>query len=241
MTFGGDWIVGRSREGRYAFEVGNRWTLAMCIALAPCASGCGTAADTPSQVGTSAVGGRGGIAASEGGSSSDGATGEEDGAFLEVESDAGAPPCADAGRLFVEVTGDGPTQTYAAGCELAVVPYGGHVYSGGEGDSTGEGVIGGCAVAHSLNSNLPVPSSISVTSSLAAAGATDAAAIAYNDARGRAWSGSATLHITQWSPVGGTIEGSYAGTAAIAGDAGGALTLGGSFRVCHAFDGSPAP
>jgi hypothetical protein len=84
-----------------------------------------------------------------------------------------------------------------------MVPYGGHVYSGGEGDSTGEDVIGGCAVAHSLNSNLAAPSSISVTSSLAAAGDTDAATIAYNDARGRAWLGSATLHITQWSPVGG--------------------------------------
>jgi hypothetical protein len=212
----------------------------MCIALAPCASGCGTA-DTPSQAGTSTDGGHGGIAATEGGSSSNGATGEGGGAFLAGELDAGSPPCADAGSLFVEVMGDGPTQTYAAGCELAMVPYGGHVYSGGEGDSTGEGLISGCAVAHSLNSNLPAPSSISVTSSLAAAGDIDAAAIAYNDARGRAWLGSATLHITQWSPVGGTIEGSYAGTTAIAGDAGGPLALGGSFRVCHAFDGSPAP
>jgi hypothetical protein len=222
-------------------RLGNRWMLATCIGLAPCASGCGTAGDTPSQAGTSRDGGHGGIAASEGGSSSDGATGEADGAFLEVELDAGAPPCADAGSLFVEVTGDGPPQTYVAGCELAMVPYGGHVYSGGEGDSMGESLIGGCAVAHSLNSNLPAPSSISVTSSLAAAGDTDAAAIAYNDARGRAWLGSATLHITRWSPVGGTIEGSYAGTTAIASDAGGPLALGGTFRVCHAFDGSPAP
>jgi hypothetical protein len=110
-----------------------------------------------------------------------------------------------------------------------------------EGDSTGEGVITGCDVADSLNSNLPAPSSISVTSRLAGAGDTDAAAIAYNDARGRAWSGSATLHITRWSPIGGTIEGSYAGTTAIAGDAGGTLALGGSFRVCHALDGAPAP
>jgi hypothetical protein len=213
----------------------------MCIALAPCASGCGTGADTPSQAGANADGGHGGIAASEGGSSSDGATGEWGGAFLAGEPDAGAPPCADAGSLFVEVTGDGPTQTYAAGCELAMVPYGGHIYSGGEGDGTGEGVIIGCAVARSLNNNLPAPSSISVTSGLAAAGDTDAAAIAYNDARGRAWLGSsATLHITQWSPVGGTIEGSYAGTA-ITGDAGAPLALGGTFRVCHAFDGLPAP
>jgi hypothetical protein len=209
----------------------------MCIALAPCASGCGRAGDTPSQAGTSADGGDGGIAASEGGSSSGGGAG----VFLDVESDADAPPCADAGSLFVEVTGDGPMQAYAAGCELAMVPYGGHVYSGGEGDSTGEGLLSGCAVAVALNSTLPGPSSISVTSSLAAAGDTDAAAIAYNDARGRAWLGSATLHITQWSPVGGTIKGSYAGTAAIAGDAGSSLALGGSFRVCHAFDGSPAP
>src|ERR1700722_17464134 len=114
----GDWTVCRSREERYAFEVGNRWILAMCIGLAPCASGCGTAGDTPSQAGTSPDGGHGGVAASEGGSSSDGATGEADGAFLEVELDAGAPPCADAGSLFVEVTGDGPPQTYVAGCEL---------------------------------------------------------------------------------------------------------------------------
>jgi hypothetical protein len=212
----------------------------MCVALGACASGCGTAGDTPSKAGTTADGGRG-VAASEGGNAPEAAVDESDGGFLAVELDADAPPCADAGSLFVEVAGDGPPQTYAAGCELAMVPYGGHVYSGGEGDSTGEGVISGCAVAHSLNSNLPAPSSISVTSSLAAAGDTDSAVIAYNDARGRAWSGSATLHITRWSAIGATIEGSYAGTTAIAGDAGAPLALSGSFRVCHAFDGSPAP
>ena len=151
-----------------------------------------------------------------------------------------------SGRSVRRGDGDGPSRTFRAGCELATVPFGGHLFVGGEGDGTGVGVIAGCAVERPLDATSPGPLSVSVTSVLSAVGDTDAATIAYDDSQGRGWSGPATLRITQWSPVGGAIEGSYLGSATQVGDAGSdggsaTLTLGGTFRVCHAFDGVPAP
>jgi hypothetical protein len=66
--------------------------------------------------------------------------------------DASSPsPCADAGDLFVEVTGDGPVQTYQAGCAYSTIPYGGSQFVGGEGSSAQQSVVAGCAPPSTLN------------------------------------------------------------------------------------------
>jgi hypothetical protein len=158
---------------------------------------------------------------------------------------ATAPPCADAGDLFIEVAGDGPMQTYRGGCQFAAIPFGGHVYAGGEGDSVGEGAVTAC-VGATLSVRPAQPWFVYLSSPLSDVGDTDAAALMYDDADGRRWIGTAALHVAQWSAVGGTIEGSYSGTATVDAGAspdGGAPRLGltGNFRVCHAFDGPPAP
>jgi hypothetical protein len=163
----------------------------------------------------------------------DGASPEPDaGGFFAAPPDASSPsPCADAGDLFVEVTGDGPVQTYQAGCAYSTVPYGGSQFVGGEGSSAQQSVVTGCAP----------PSTLTIASWLLDAGDTDAATLMYDDRDGGTWRGSGTLHIARWSPVGSALEGSYSGLVAALADGGPSLGLSGSFRVCHAYDGPPAP
>jgi hypothetical protein len=154
------------------------------------------------------------------------------GGFFASPPDASNPsPCAGAGDVFVEVTGDGPMQTYQAGCAYSTVPYGGSQFIGGEGSSTQQSVVTGCAP----------PSTLTITSWLLDAGDTDAATLVYDNRDGGAWRGSGTLHIARWPPVGGALEGSYNGLVAPLADGGASLGLSGTFRVCHAFDGPPAP
>ena len=51
------------------------------------------------------------------------------------------------------------------------------------------------------------------------------------------------MTFNEWGPVGTVVEGSYAVPVTLAAhpDAGPVLSLSGSCRVCHAYDGAPAP
>ncbi len=188
---------------------------AMLFALSACGSGSKASNSRPASAAPDAVGPE-----------------PDAGGFFVAPPDASNPsPCADAGDLFLEVTGDGPMQTYQAGCAYTTVPYGGSQFIGGEGSSNQQSVVTGCAP----------PSMLTITSSLLDAGDTDAAVLVYEDRDGGAQRGSGTLHIARWSPVGSVLEGSYTGLVAMLADGGPSLGLSGSFRVCHAVDGPPGP
>jgi len=151
-----------------------------------------------------------------------------------------SPPCAaaDGGPLFFRIQGDGPDQTWNVECGSPAysVPVAFRAFQG-EGDSVGSEFVAACA---SLEASAP---GILVSAYGRGAGTTDAGILTYHDGQGRGWTGQGVVTLDEWGPVGTVVEGTYAGRVTLLAqpDAGLPLTLSGSFRVCHAYDGQVAP
>jgi hypothetical protein len=152
--------------------------------------------------------------------------------------EASADPCGDAGPFFFQITGDGPDKTWDVECGYSPwnVPVAFRGF-GGEGDGVGHETAAACA---SFDAGASL---ISVSAYQRSAGTSDAGLIAYSDATGRAWSGQGTVTFNEWGPIGTVVDGTYTVPVSLVAhpDAGSTLSLSGSFRVCHAFDGEPAP
>ncbi len=156
----------------------------------------------------------------------------------DIAPEASANPCGDAGPFFFQITGDGPDRTWDVECGYSAwnvaVAFRGF---GGEGDGVGHETAAACA---SFDAGVSL---IGVSAYQRSAGSSDAGLIAYSDSTGRAWSGQGAVTFNEWGPIGTVVEGTYNAPVTLVAhpDAGITLSLSGSFRVCHAFDGEPAP
>jgi hypothetical protein len=152
--------------------------------------------------------------------------------------EASAEPCGDAGPFFFEITGDGPDKTWNAECGYSRwnFPVAFREF-GGEGDGVGHETAAACA---SFDAGASV---IAVSAYQRSAGTSDTGLIGYSDPMGRKWSGQGAVTFNEWGPVGTVVEGTYNVPVILVAhpDAGPTLSLSGSFRVCHAYDGEQAP
>lgn len=152
--------------------------------------------------------------------------------------EGGDIPCADAGPFFFRIAGDGPDETWQFECGNApwTFPVAFRQFEG-EGDGEGRETAAACGTLDAGTL------AVSVGAFLVTAGTSDGGFVAYTDATGRAWSGQGEVTFDQWGAVGTAVEGSFAALVVLGAhsDAGATLSLSGSFRVCHAYDGEPAP